>query len=140
LKAKNHLHLSFLFVFIIVTTFSSCKSSFPAAGTVIECNGQFVRPILNPTKRPYFPGGPQAMSKFLKDNVKLPQETQVKGTVRVAFIITKDGSICDVRITSKPNKYIDNEVIRVIKMMPKWIPGYNAGEIIDSYFLLDLNF
>ena len=80
------------------------------------------------------------MSKFLKDNVKLPQETQVKGTVRVAFIITKNGSICDVRITSKPKKYIDNEVIRVIKMMPNWIPGYNAGEIIDSYYLIDLNF
>jgi len=140
MKAKIHLHLSFLFVFIFVTTFSSCKSSFPAAGTAIECNGQFVRPILNPTKRPYFPGGPQAMSKFLKDNVKLPQETKVKGTVRVAFIITKDGSICDVRITSKPKKYIDNEAIRVIKMMPKWIPGTNEGKIIDCYYLLDINF
>ena len=140
MKAKIHLNLSFTFVFIIVSTFSSCKSSFPAAGTTIECNGQFVRPILNPTKRAYFPGGPQAMSKFLKDNINFSQETKVKGTVRVAFIVTKDGNICDVRITSKPKKYIDNEVTRVIKMMPKWIPGYNAGEIIDSYYLLDMKF
>jgi len=80
------------------------------------------------------------MSKFLKDNINFSQETKVKGKVRVAFIVTKDGNICDVRITSKPKKYIDNEVTRVIKMMPKWIPGYNAGEIIDSYYLLDMKF
>ncbi len=140
MKVKIYLNLSFTFVFILVIIFSSCKSSFPAAGTAIDCDGQLVRPILNPTKRAYFPGGQQAMSNFLKGNIKLPQEPKVKGTVRVAFIVTKDGNICDVRITSKPKEYIDNEVTRVIKMMPKWIPANNAGEIIDSYYLLDMNF
>jgi Gram-negative bacterial TonB protein C-terminal len=140
MKAKIHLNLLFTLVVISVTIFSSCKSSFPAAGTALECNGQLVRPILNPTKRAYYPGGQLAMSKFLRENIKLPQETKVKGTVRVAFIVTKDGDICDVRISSNPKNYIDNEVTRVIKMMPKWIPGSNAGEIIDSYYLLDIKF
>ena len=69
MREKIQLNLSFTIVFIIIEMFSSCKSSFPAAGIAVECKGQFVRPILNPTKRASFPGGPQAMSKFLKDNM-----------------------------------------------------------------------
>jgi hypothetical protein len=51
-----------------------------------------------------------------------------------------EGEICDVRITSKPHKYLDNELIRVIKMMPKWIPATNGGQNVDSYYMLDINF
>lgn len=139
MNVKQILNL-FTLVFITVTIFSSCKSSFPAAGTPIECNGQWLKPIKNPTKRAEFTGGNLAMDKFLKENIKLSKTLKIKGKVRVAFIITKDGEICDVRVTSKPKEYIDNEVIRVIKSMPKWIPGTNEGEIIDCYYLLDINF
>ena len=126
-----------LAVFIL----SSCKSSFPTAGTPVECNGLFLRPISNPTKRAEFPGGSQAMHNFLGANLTTPQEAinrKVKGKIRVAFIVTSEGEICDVRITSKPREYFDNEVIRVMKMMPKWSPGIHEGKIVDSYWLLDI--
>lgn len=87
-------------VVISATILSSCQSSFPVAGTAIECNGQFLKPIKNPTKRAEFPGGKQAMHKFLSENINLPLEKNIRGKVRVAFIVTKDGEICDVRITS----------------------------------------
>jgi hypothetical protein len=138
---KGISNLIILLTFAVMTTILySCKSSFPAAGTPIECNGQLIKPIKNPTKRAEFTGGQQAMHKFLRENIKLPETTKIKGKVRVAFIVTKEGEICDVRVTSKPKKYIDNEVIRVIKSMPKWIPGTNEGEIIDCYYLLDIDF
>ena len=130
---------------IILSTsiLTSCsKSSFPPAGTPVECNGKLLQPILNPTQRPEYPGGSQAMFKFLKDNFKLPREVEgekINGKIRVAFIITKEGEICDVRITSKQIKYIDDEFIRVFKIMPKWIPATNEGKIVDSYYLLDIN-
>ena len=134
----------FLMTIILSTSIlTSCsKSSFPPAGTTVECNGKLLQPILNPTQRPEFPGGSQAMFKFLKDNFKLPREVagkKINGKIRVAFIITKEGEICDVRITSKPIKYIDDEFIRVFKNMPKWIPATNEGKIVDSYYLLDIN-
>jgi TonB family protein len=141
MKAKFYPNLLLTLVVISVTTLPSCKSSFPTAGTVVECNGQLLKPILNPTKRADFLGGKQALSEFLRANLNLPQEAinhKIKGKVRVAFIVTKEGEICDLRITSKPNKYIDNEVIRVMKKMPKWIPGINENEIVDCYYLLDL--
>ncbi len=133
--------LTILLLFIFITTIlSSCKSSFPAAGTPIECNGQWIKPVLNPTQRAEFIGGQQAMDKFVKENIKLPETTKIKGKVSVAFIVTKEGKICDVRVTSKPREYIDNEIIRVIKSMPNWIPANNEGEIVDCYYLLGLNF
>lgn len=140
---KEKINLYFLLTIILSTTIlTSCsKSSFPSAGTTVECNGKLLQPILNPTQRPEFPGGSQAMSKFLKDNFKLPREVagkNISGKVRIAFIITKEGEVCDVRITSKPIQYIDDEFIRVFKTMPKWIPATNEGEIVDSYFLLEL--
>ncbi len=140
MKSISNLTISLTLFVMSTMILSSCKSSFPAAGTPIECNGQWIKPIINPTKRAEFNGGPQAMSKFFKENIKLSETTKIKGKVKVAFIVTKEGEICDVRIISKPKNYIDNEVIRVIKNMPKWIPGTNEGEIIDCYYLLAINF
>ena len=126
---------------ILITTLSSCKSSFPAAGTLVECNGQLLKPILNPTKRAEFSGGKQAFSDFMRANINLPQEARkIRGKVRVAFIVTKEGEICDIRIISKPKQYLDREVIRAIRIMPKWVPGINEGEICDCYYLFDIKF
>ena len=141
MKVKNYLKLLSL-IFISTTMLSSCKSSFPAAGTPIECNGRLLSPILNPTKRAEFYGGKQAMYEFLEKNINFQEirNLKLKGTVRVAFIVTKEGEICDVRVTSKPKEYLDKEVIRAIKIMPKWVSGTNDGEIIDCYYLLDIRF
>ena len=143
MKIKFYLNLLLTLVVISVTALSSCKSSFPIAGTVIECNGQLLKPILNPTKRAEFVGGKQALYEFIRANLNLPQEEinrNLKGTVRVAFVVTKEGEICNLRIISRPNKYIDDEVIRVIKKTPKWIPGINENDIVDCYYLLEIRF
>lgn len=142
MNAKIYLNL-LLSLVMSVTTLYSCKSSFPTAGTPVECNGEFLKPILNPTKRAEFIGGQQAFYEFLRANINLPQDAEKKeitGKVRVAFIVTKKGEICDVKITSKPKEYLDIEVVRVMKIMPKWSPGINEGEIVDSYYLMDIKF
>jgi len=142
---KLRTHILIIGFMLVVFILSSCKSAdiFPTFGTTVECNGQLVTPLENPTKKPEFFGGRQAFSNFFRDNVNLPQEAinrKIKGKVRVAFIVTKEGEICDVRIVSKPKEYLDNEVIRVTKMMPKWIPGINEGTICDCYYLLEIKF
>ena len=127
----------------IITALSSCKSTVPTADTTVEYHGQVLKPILNPTNRPNYPGGNQAMYEFLKSNFKLPQQApnnEIKGKVRVVLVVSKEGEICDARITSKPNKYLDNELIRVIKMTTKWIPATNEGKNVDSYYMLDIKF
>lgn len=81
-------------------------------------------------EKPTFPGGESAMKSFLRSNIKYPivaQENGEQGCVFVQFIIEKDGSISDVKISRSDAPSLDEEAMRVIKAMPKWNPGKQNG-------------
>lgn len=90
-----------------------------------------------------FPGGMQKMMEFLMINVKYPKDAekqQLQGKVVVKFIVTKNGSIKDVTIQKGVAESLDNEAIRVVKAMPKWIPAENGGKKVDSEYWLPIDF
>lgn len=75
---------------------------------------------------PQFPGGAAEFMKWLTKNLKYPasaQQQQVKGRVVAQFIVNRDGSVSDLELTEHLNRACDNEVLRVLRMMPKWQPG-----------------
>ena len=75
---------------------------------------------------PQFPGGAAEFMKWLTKNLRYPasaQSQQVKGRVVAQFIVNKDGSVTDLEVTEHLNHACDNEVLRVLRMMPKWEPG-----------------
>ena len=75
---------------------------------------------------PQFPGGAAELMKWLTKNLRYPasaQSQQVKGRVVAQFIVNKDGSVTDLEVTEHLNHACDNEVLRVLRMMPKWEPG-----------------
>jgi protein TonB len=75
---------------------------------------------------PQFPGGAAGFMKWLTKNLRYPasaQSQQVKGRVVAQFIVNKDGSVTDLEVTEHLNHACDNEVLRVLRMMPKWEPG-----------------
>lgn len=81
-------------------------------------------------EKPSFPGGESAMKSYLNSNVKYPVEAQencIQGRVIVQFIIEKDGSISDVKISRSVDPSFDREALRVVKAMPKWNPGKLQG-------------
>lgn len=81
-------------------------------------------------EKPSFPGGESAMKSYLNSNVKYPavaQENGIQGRVIVQFIIEKDGSISDVKISRSADPSLDREAQRVVKAMPKWNPGKLNG-------------
>ena len=81
-------------------------------------------------EKPSFPGGESAMKSYLNSNVKYPVEARencIQGRVIVQFIIEKDGSISDVKISESVNPSFDREALRVVKAMPKWNPGKLQG-------------
>ena len=119
--------------------FQSCRTVFPNRGEYINCNGELVLPVMNPTHRSSFPGGSNEMMKFIANNINLPKKS-LKGDIRVAFITTKDGDICDFRVVSKSKEHIVNEIIRIFNIMPKWIPAENNGEIVDCYNYIKFKF
>ncbi len=75
---------------------------------------------------PQFPGGPVEFMKWLTRNLKYPkslEEQKVQGTVVAEFIVNKDGSVTDVRVVGSLHPLCDNEVLRVLRMMPRWTAG-----------------
>ena len=80
---------------------------------------------------PQFPGGMAQLLKWLTQNLKYPERAKVakvSGKVMVAFIVNADGSVEDVRLIQRANIDLDNETLRVVRMMPKWEPGKNHGK------------
>ena len=93
---------------------------------------------------PEFPGGQQALFKYLSENVKYPviaQENGIQGRVICQFVVNKDGSIVDVEVVrSGGDASLDKEAIRVIKSMPKWKPGKQRGKPVRVKYTLPVNF
>ena len=80
---------------------------------------------------PQFPGGPVAMMKWLTRNLHYPKALEpqhVQGKVVAEFIVNEDGSIAYVKVTSGLHPLCDAEVLRVLRMMPRWKPGVMNGE------------
>jgi TonB family protein len=96
-------------------------------------------------KMPEFPGGMTELFSFLKTNVKYPEmekEAGIQGTVYVQFVVTKEGAVQSPKILRGVNGApgFDKEVVRIIKMMPKWIPGENGGKKVNVHYTLPVKF
>lgn len=84
-------------------------------------------------QQPSFPGGTNALNTFILSNLKYPvwaQEKGIQGRVVVKFIVEKDGSISNVEVDQSVSPSLDNEAMRVVKAMPKWIPGQINGKAV----------
>ena len=82
---------------------------------------------------PSFPGGPSALMEWLSNNVKYPvvaQENGVQGRVVVSFVVERDGSITDVKVVRGVDASLDREASRVVRAMPRWIPGKQNGSAV----------
>ena len=93
---------------------------------------------------PEFPGGQQALFKYLSENVKYPaiaQENGIQGRVICQFVVNKDGAIVDVEVVrSGGDASLDKEAMRVIKSMPKWKPGMQRGKAVRVKYTVPVNF
>jgi protein TonB len=92
---------------------------------------------------PTYPGGDAARMKFLQENIKYPQmarESGIQGTVYVTFVVEPDGSVSDVRVLRGIGGGCDEEAVRVIKAMPKWIPGKQRGKPVRVQFNMPIKF
>lgn len=92
---------------------------------------------------PKFPGGENAMMKFISENVTYPQEARdknISGRVFVSFVVEKDGSVNEVKVIRGVDKILDDEAVRVVKAMPKWTPGKQKGEAVRVNYNLPIFF
>lgn len=93
------------------------------------------------TRQPEFPGGMEALSAWLKDNVRYPLEVNdVYGKVFVKFVVQPDGSVGNVEVAEPLNPYLDAEAVRLVESMPKWNPGIVDGKAVGVRFAVYVKF
>jgi|GEM_PF-5676437 protein TonB len=84
---------------------------------------------------PEYPGGNEAMSKFIKDNIQYPENEKgkkIQGQVVLSFMVRTDGTITNIGIRQGIDKALDDEAIRVVKLMPNFNRGSENAELILS--------
>jgi protein TonB len=92
---------------------------------------------------PEFPGGDEARVKFLQENLVYPlkaREQGIEGKVWIGFVVETDGSLSNFTIVKGIDPILDNEALRVAKLMPKWIPGKERGKNVRVSFNLPITF
>jgi protein TonB len=92
---------------------------------------------------PEFPGGNNALRKFLGESVKYPvvaQENGIQGKVYVNFVVNKDGSVSGAKIARGVDPSLDAEALRVVNSMPKWKPGKQRGVPVRVSYTVPISF
>ncbi|MFC0518575.1 energy transducer TonB [Mucilaginibacter angelicae] len=90
---------------------------------------------------PHYPGGQDSLASFLQKNLHWPEpEIDVQGKVIVSFIVTKSGRITNIKVIRPLYKSFDAEAIRVIKLMPAWIPAEVKGKPVNRNYHLPISF
>ena len=92
---------------------------------------------------PSFPGGQAALMNYLNNNIKYPviaEENGIQGRVVVQFVVGKDGHISDVKVAKSVDPSLYKEAVRVVKAMPKWIPGKQNGQAVTVRYTLPVTF
>jgi len=125
----------------VPTTTTTIQERSNVRKPIIDINGD--QPLLVVEQNPEFPGGYSAMQTFLRNKIQYPtlaQQSGIQGTVFVQFAVTKTGEISNVRILRGIGGGCDEEAIRVVKEMPKWIPGRQNGQAVSVLFQIPVKF
>lgn len=108
-------------------------SSLPAAPVVYYTAEQM----------PAFPGGPEAFQKFLRTKLQYPDEALrqgVSGKVYVRFLVTEEGRICDAAVVKGLGFGLDQEALRLVRIMPWWTPAHTGGLPVRVLYTLPIVF
>lgn len=92
---------------------------------------------------PQFPGGEAALLKYIADHIRYPaaaQENGIQGRVVVQFVVTKDGSIGQVKVVRGKDPDLDKEAKRVVRTLPRFVPGKMNGNNVSVWYTLPINF
>jgi len=90
-----------------------------------------------------FPGGENARMRFLTENIRYPQiarEMGIQGTVYVTFVVEPNGALTNIRVLRGIGGGCDEEAVRVVSIMPRWVPGKQRGQSVRVQFNMPIRF
>lgn len=140
MNVKPQITKAMKFIFFILLLFVSVFSVNAQTDTIRTED----EPVFDVVEvQPEFPGGNEALFKFIADNIVYPasaKEEGIQGKVYVQFVIDKDGNVTKPQIVRGVNSLLDREALRVINLMPKWKPGYQSGKPVNVKYVIPIMF
>lgn len=94
-------------------------------------------------RMPNFPGGMSQLMSYIKKNIRYPVDAVKDGTqgrVILTFIVEKDGRLTDIKVAKSVSPSLDKEALRMVKSMPRWIPGMQDGKKVRAKYTLPISF
>lgn len=92
---------------------------------------------------PQFPGGESALMRYIGDHLRYPaaaQDQNIQGVVMLRFVVTGSGQVGEVQVLKSLDPSCDREAVRVVKSLPKFIPGRQQGRPVNVWFQLPIRF
>ncbi len=92
---------------------------------------------------PEFIGGHNAYFEFISKNLRYPLEAmiqRIQGKVFVGFVVEKDGTLTHIQVVRSANPLLDEEALRVVKLVPKWKPDIKDGKPVRSQVYRSISF
>jgi hypothetical protein len=93
--------------------------------------------LVNPTELPKFTYGTDSLMRFLEKNIRYQENSS--GKIWASFVVEKDGSISNIKIEKGIHENMNNEIIRVLELMPNWIPGEEYGNVVRAKMYIPFN-
>lgn len=87
-----------------------------------------------------FYGGEEALLKYITEQVDYNNTKYKKGRVKVQFYIDANGYTCDIKVLEKSKQLLNDEAIRIIKHLPRWQPGHQAGKFVKTSYVIPIVF
>lgn len=103
----------------------------------------FLSLIMRGEDTPVFPGGPDAMNKYVASKTRYPdvaKENGIEGIVVIGFMVQPDGSLTEIKVLRFIDPDLEREALRVVSGMPKWIPATKDGTPIEAPSKVDIPF
>jgi protein TonB len=97
----------------------------------------------NVQQKPEFPGGEDALGHYIQRNLRYPSyaaENQIEGSVQVEIIINEDGTTQISKVIKGIKGGCDEEALRLLTKMPRWMPGKQNGNAVKTYYTISIPF
>ena len=98
---------------------------------------------INTDSRPAFAGGDAALGAYLRKNIRYPEaalQQQVSGRVYVSFVLNREGHVTDAHVVRGPGHGLNEEALRLVWLMPNWMPALQQGQPVRVACIIPINF
>lgn len=130
----------------LAVTFANCNNSMLATNDDKINENSFTndnQPYVIVEDMPEFPGGTEALLKYIAENVVYPEQAKndtIQGTVYLKFVVDKTGKVTQTEVIRGVHPLLDEESIKVVNSLPEWTPGRQSGKNVDVAMQIPIKF